>query len=58
MSSPELVLLLRVLEERDLDRNDDVAKALKSLEFSDGMRQWVNEYLDPATLLTKEELAL
>ena len=59
MSSPELQQLLRVLDERDLNlHNDNVAKTLRSKEASDGMRQWVNKYLDPTTLLTKEELTL
>lgn len=51
--------LLNVLEERDL--NVDLDKVLAVFEDSDTKRDaaaWVNEYLNPETLLTKEELDL
>lgn len=56
MSSDELKVLLQVLDERGtgLD-HDDVTSAFNGPEQIEA-RQWVHEYLSPATLLTREEL--
>lgn len=56
---PELKTLLRVLEERDIPLNaDDVAWAFESSKTKDSAASWVQEFLQPQTLLTKDELAL
>ena len=59
MAAKELSHLLRVLEERDIDLScDDVAWAFDSARTGDDIKAWVNEYLNPHCLLTKEELRL
>lgn len=53
--------LLNVLEERGLDVGLDLDKVLAAFEDEETKTQaaeWVNEYLHPETLLTKEELQL
>jgi hypothetical protein len=58
-TSPELARLLRVLDDRDLGLgHDDVAWAFESVNKKDALVSWVQEYLLPATLLTREEAAL
>lgn len=57
MSPPELNLLLRVLEERKLPFTaDDVAWAFESSTTKDSATCWVQEFLQPTTLLTQDEL--
>lgn len=57
--SAELKTLLRVLEERDLPFGaDDVAWAFESSKTKESASSWVKEFLQPSTLLTKDELAL
>ncbi|KAK5721970.1 hypothetical protein LTR15_006565 [Elasticomyces elasticus] len=49
--------LLRVLDERNISLDpDDIAKAFANDETRPAITSWVQEYLSPATLLTKEEL--
>lgn len=51
--------LLTVLEERDLAVSlDDVLLAFESEETREEAASWVSEYLDPCTLLSREELEL
>lgn len=59
MTVPELEDLLSALKERyiDLDR-DDVSWAFDSSKTRDNISAWVHEFVSPATLLTREELAL
>lgn len=58
-ASPELVRLLRVLDDRDVGLGpNDVAWAFDSVNTKDSIASWVQEYLSPATLLTREEAAL
>ncbi len=58
-TSPELSRLLRVLDDSDLGLgHDDVAWAFESVNTKDSIASWVQEYLSPATLLTREEAAL
>ncbi|KAK1810471.1 hypothetical protein LTR12_015161 [Friedmanniomyces endolithicus] len=53
----ELGHLLRVLDERDIPLGqDDVAWAFDHHETKPEIASWVQEYLYPPTLLTKEEL--
>lgn len=55
----ELKTLLRVLEERDISLGaDDVAWAFESSKTRDSASSWVQEFLQPSILLTKDELAL
>nr|POE54390.1 hypothetical protein CFP56_41329 [Quercus suber] len=59
MATSELDHLLRVLKERDTALgHDDVAWAFENVKTEKEAKDWVNEYLTPASLLTKEELAL
>ena len=59
MSSPELEDLLSALKERYIDLNrDDISWAFDSSKTRDNISAWVQEYVSPATLLTREELAL
>ena len=59
MASKELYHLLRILDERDIALGrDDVAWAFDSLVTRDEVRSWVQEYLTPACLLSKDELRL
>ncbi|KAK5691691.1 hypothetical protein LTR17_025638 [Elasticomyces elasticus] len=49
--------LIRVLDERNIPLDpDDIAKAFANDETRPAITSWVQEYLSPATLLTKEEL--
>ena len=58
-TSPELEQLLRVLDERSLGLgHDDVAWAFESPKTNGAITSWVQEYLSPATLLTREETTL
>lgn len=58
-TSPELARLLRVLDDRNVGLGrDDVAWAFESVNVKDAIASWVQEYLSPATLLTREEAAL
>lgn len=58
-SSRSLERLLTVLEERETGLGrDDVEWAFKSAKTKDGITAWVDEYLEPATLLSKDELDL
>ncbi len=53
----ELGHLLRVLDERDIPLGqDDVAWAFDHQETNSEIASWVQEYIYPPTLLTKEEL--
>lgn len=57
--SAELKTLLRVLEERDIPLGEvDVAWAFASTKTKGSASSWVQEFLQPSTLLTKDELAL
>ena len=56
MASKELYHLLRVLDDRDLGLGrDDVAWAFDSPETKHKTEDWVHDYLQTPTLLTKEE---
>lgn len=58
-TSPELTRLLRVLEDRNIQLGqDDVAWAFESSTTSSPITTWIQEYLSPDTLLTREEVAL
>jgi hypothetical protein len=49
--------ILSILEERDIALGrDDVAWAFERPETKESLTAWVNEYLTPETLLTKDEL--
>ena len=57
MASKELFHLLRVLDERDTGLGkEDVAWAFEPAKRAES-EEWVRTYLNPATLLTKEEFA-
>ena len=57
MASKELFHLLRVLDERDTGLGkEDVAWAFEPAKRAES-EEWVKTYLNPATLLTKEEFA-
>ncbi|KAK3654026.1 hypothetical protein LTR56_003461 [Elasticomyces elasticus] len=57
MASNEHRHLIRVLDERNIPLDpDDVAKAFANYKTRPAITSWVQEYLSPATLLTKEEL--
>jgi len=57
MASKELFHLLRVLDERDTGLGkEDVAWAFEPAKKAES-EEWVRTYLNPATLLTKEEFA-
>ena len=57
MASKELFHLLRVLDERDTGlAKEDVAWAFEPAKRAES-EDWVRTYLNPATLLTKEEFA-
>nr|POF00976.1 hypothetical protein CFP56_20924 [Quercus suber] len=58
MAPPELDHLLRILKERDTALgHDDVAWAFENVKTDRETKDWMNEYLTPVSLLTKEELA-
>lgn len=59
MAPTELQHLLQVLNDRDIGLgHDDVAWAFQSWGTQNEAKGWVQEYLTPPTLLTKEELIL
>jgi len=59
MASIELELLLRALEERNVELGpDDVAWAFESAATKGDVKTWVREYLHEPSLLTVEEKAL
>lgn len=59
MASNELDALLRALRDRDIPLNeDDVAWAFEGSQTRPGATKWVQEYLRPATFLTKDEFDL
>lgn len=59
MASAKLQHLLQVLEERNVGLvSDDVAWAFESAGTRDVMESWVQEYLQPVSLLTTEEKIL
>lgn len=56
MASAELDQLLGVLKERSIDLNkDDVGWIFDSQKTKGDAKAWVNEYLSPHSLLTREE---
>ncbi|RMY77665.1 hypothetical protein D0863_01156 [Hortaea werneckii] len=56
MASKELHQLLRVLEDRNVDLGrDDVEWAFESASTKEDGRKWVQDYLSPECLLSKEE---
>ena len=58
-TTDELQQLLRSLDERDIALgHDDVAWAFEHEESEPVIRTWVQEFLSPGTLLSKEELHL
>ncbi|EME79661.1 uncharacterized protein MYCFIDRAFT_81145 [Pseudocercospora fijiensis CIRAD86] len=58
MASAEMRDLIHALNERNIDLGeDDVAWAFEGPKTRNKAVQWVQEYLQPATLLTKEELS-
>ncbi|KAF7198276.1 hypothetical protein HII31_00015 [Pseudocercospora fuligena] len=58
MALTEMRDLIQALSDRNIDLGeDDVAWAFEGSKTRKNATQWVQEYLQPATLLTKEELA-
>lgn len=58
MAPKDMRDLLRVLAERDISVNEsDIATAFESSKTRREAAEWVQEYLQPSTLLTKEELS-
>ncbi|KXT08008.1 hypothetical protein AC579_5975 [Pseudocercospora musae] len=58
MASTEMRHLVQVLADRNIELGeDDVAWAFEGSKTRKNATQWVQEYLQPPTLLTKEELA-
>lgn len=59
MAGKELDVLLCALEERDIDLDrDDVAWAFEAPETGAAVREWVQHFLSPACLLSREEWRL
>lgn len=59
MSDPSLSALLMVLRDRDVPYDRDALKsAFEDPESQTAIQAWMEEYLGPETLLTKEEAAL
>ena len=59
MAAKELRQLLRALEDRNIDLSrDDVEWAFDSASTREDVRKWVQEYLSPDCLLSKEEYKL
>ncbi|EME44294.1 hypothetical protein DOTSEDRAFT_172437 [Dothistroma septosporum NZE10] len=57
MAAKELGTLLNALRDRDINLGeDDVAWAFEDKSAQDSASDWVNQYLQPSTLLTKDEL--
>lgn len=51
--------LTKILRDRDIPFDRDAIKsALKDPESQTAIREWMEEYLAPETLLTKDEAAL
>lgn len=54
-----LASLVDILQERDITYDRDALKAaIEDPESESAVRAWIDEYLTPETLLTKEEAAL
>lgn len=59
MADDSLNTLLEILRDRDVPYNRDAIKsAFDSPESQTAILTWMQEYLSPATLLTKEEATL
>jgi hypothetical protein len=59
MKHEQLDYLLRILEDRDINLGrDDIQWAFESSKTKGDASAWVEEYLKPATLLSREELEL
>jgi hypothetical protein len=59
MADNSLNTLLEILRDRDVPYNRDAIKsAFDSPESQTSIQAWMQEYLSPATLLTKEEATL
>jgi hypothetical protein len=59
MASSDLAALLTALRDRDIPLGkDDIAWASENQKSRLKASTWVQEYLQPATLLTKDELDL
>jgi hypothetical protein len=51
--------ITKILRDRDIPFNRDAIKsALSDAESQTAIREWVEEYLAPETLLTKDEATL
>jgi hypothetical protein len=51
--------LIQILRDRDIPFDRDALKAaFKAPESRSAIQNWMNEFLTPATLLTKEEATL
>lgn len=56
MASDELRRLIEALQDRGIrSTEDDVGRAFAHSETRDKAETWVREYLQPSTLLTKDE---
>lgn len=59
MASSDLKVLLTALRDRELPPNkEDIARAFEDRNTQEEASSWVQEFLQPSTLLTKEELDL
>lgn len=59
MSNPSLNSLLEILRDHDVSYNRDAIKsAFEDPENQTAIQAWMQEYLGPETLLTREEVAL
>jgi hypothetical protein len=59
MSQDRQSHLKHVLDVRSLSLDpEDLANAFESSDTKDQLCRWIDEYLSPETLLTKEELIL
>ncbi|SMR54274.1 unnamed protein product [Zymoseptoria tritici ST99CH_3D1] len=57
MASSDLKVLLTALRDRELPPNkEDIARAFEDRNTQEEASSWVQEFLQPSTLLTKEEL--
>ena len=59
MAEEELHQLLRALDDRNINLGrDDVEWAFESASTKEDVRKWVQDYLSPDCLLSKEEFKL
>lgn len=58
MAQTEQQTLIRVLKDRQITLDDGVSKAFNDNATNHELTSWVQEYLQPETLLTRDELNL